>query len=395
MNKLCKFAQLVNMESHFEKVLVYGYIYRLFGGSHIFKYYLSKALIELGYETWLFGVSVPNIKSIAENFGKELLKVRVFEFPLPSIMKRSIYGRFASIQLFKFILRRLKPGIIFVDHDLYKDDGGKSSVKIIEYIHGLSEAYISSPPAVKYQQNIWAGYYKLYRVLYRGLTRKNPFEEADIILANSYYTAKLIKKFYGEEPQVLYPPVDIKHFYVCSHKAFEERRGIITLGRISEDFNYEELVKLAKFIDQPVIIIGAISDPDYYKKLKTLIKSEGVKKKIRLYVNVPHSELAELLSNAKIFVNTHRHHTFGISVVEAMASGLPVITVKGGAVYYDIIKKNTFGFSYSNLDELIDVVASLLIDEHKWTKYSKISLERAKFFSYKVFKEKVRDILKR
>jgi glycosyltransferase involved in cell wall biosynthesis len=395
MSKFDNLIQATSMKNCLETALVYGYAYRLFGGSYMFKYYLSRALIELGYETWLFGVSIPNINNIVENFGKELLKLKVFEFPLPPLIKRSIYSRFTSIWLFKFVLSKLKPNIVFVDHDLYRNSSRNLSVKIVEYMHGLSEAQISSPIAIRYRQSIWRGYYKLYQVLYRGLARKNPFNEADIVLTNSHYTAKLIKRFYGEKPRVLYPPVDVEVFRMYSHKTFEERRGIITVGRIGEDFNHEVLIKLAKFIDEPVIIVVAISDPDYYRKLKTLIKREGVEKKVRLYVSVSRSKLLELLSNAKIFVNTHPYHTFGISVVEAMASGLPVVTVRGGAVYYDIVENCKFGFSYSDLGELIHVITSLLTDEDKWAKYSKVSAERANFFSYELFKERINDILKR
>ena len=379
-----------------ERVLVYGFKYRLFGGSHIFKYYLARALLELGLETWLFGVEVPPLEDIAKNFGSELLKLNIYTFRLPSTLRHSIYGVFTSLKLFKHVINKLDPDIVFVDFDLYRKPN--KDVKIVEYIHGLSEAFMSSIPSIKYYRGIWKYYFRTYQVLYRALARRNPFDEADMVLVNSNYTAWILRKYVEiKEPKkikVLYPPVDVETFSKYAYKPFEKRNGVITLGRIGEGFKLETLVKLAKFINEPIIIVGAVSDLEYYIKLRMLIRAEGVENRILIYTNVPHIKLPELLSNAKVFINTCPFHSFGISAVEGMVAGLPLVTVKHGAVYYDIIEKGKYGLSYDDLDELVSIVSKLLEDERTWVKYSRLSIERAQYFSYKRFKEEIKSVLK-
>lgn len=378
------------------KALVYGFKYRLFGGSHIFKYYLARALLELGFETWLFGVEVPPLEDIARNFGPELLKLNIYTFRLPSIIRHSIYGVFTSLKLFEHATNRLDPDIVFIDFDLYRRPN--KDVRIVEYVHGLSEAFVSSIPSIKYYHGIWGCYFKIYQVLYRALARKNPFDEADIVLVNSNYTAWMLRKYVKiKEPKkirVLYPPVDVETFSKYAYKPFEKRNGVITLGRIGEGFKLETLVKLAKFINEPIIIVGAISDLDYYIRLRMLMRAEGVENGILIYTNVPRIKLPELLSNAKVFINTRPFHSFGISAVEGMATGLPLVTVRHGAVYYDIIEKGKYGLSYDDLNDLVSITSKLLEDERTWTKYSRLSVERAQHFSYKRFKEEIKSILK-
>jgi glycosyltransferase involved in cell wall biosynthesis len=378
------------------KALVYGFKYRLFGGSHIFKYYLARALLELGFETWLFGVEAPPLEDIARNFGSELLKLNIYTFRLPSIIRRSIYGVFTSLKLFEHAINRLDPDIVFIDFDLYRRLN--RDIRIVEYVHGLSEAFVSFIPSIKYYHGIWSYYFKIYQVLYRALARKNPFDEADMVLVNSNYTAWMLRKYVEiKEPKkirVLYPPVDVETFSKYAYKPFEKRNGVIMLGRISEGFKLETLVKLAKFINEPIIIVGAISDLEYYIKLRMLIRAEGVENKVLIYTNVPRIKLPELLSNAKVFINTYPFHSFGISAVEGMAAGLPLVTVRHGAVYYDIVEKGKYGLSYDYLDELVSIVSKLLEDERTWTKYSRLSVERAQYFSYKRFKEEIKSVLK-
>jgi glycosyltransferase involved in cell wall biosynthesis len=378
------------------RALIYGLRYRLFGGSYIFRYYLARALLELGLETWLFGVEVPSLEDIAKNFGSELLKLNIYVFRLPFIIRRSIYGVFASLKLFKYVINRLDPDIIFVDFDLYRKPN--KDVKIVEYMHGLSEAFISSILSIKYYRGIWKYYFKTYQVLYRALARKDPFDAADMVLVNSNYTARMLRKYFeikeSKKIKVLYPPVDVEAFSKYAYKPFEKRKGVITLGRIDKVFELETLVKLAKFISEPIIIVGAISDLEYYIRLRMLMKTEDVKNKILIYLNVPHTKLPGLLSNAKIFINTCPFHTFGISAVEGMAAGLPLVTVKRGAVYYDVIEKGKYGLSYDDLDELVSIVSKLLEDGRTWAKYSRLSIERAQYFSYKRFKEEIENVLK-
>jgi glycosyltransferase involved in cell wall biosynthesis len=378
------------------RALIYGLRYRLFGGSYIFRYYLARALLELGLETWLFGVEVPPLEDVAKNFGSELLKLNIYVFRLPFIIRRSIYGVFASLKLFKHVINRLDPDIVFVDFDLYRKPN--KDVKIVEYVHGLSEAFVSSIPSIKYYRGAWKHYFKTYQVLYRALARRNPFDEADMVLVNSNYTARMLRKYVEiKEPKkikVLYPPVDVEAFSKYAHKPFEKRKGVITLGRIDKVFELETLVKLAKFISEPIIIVGAISDLEYCIRLRMLMRTEDVKNKILIYLNVPHTKLPGLLSNAKIFINTCPFHTFGISAVEGMAAGLPLVTVKRGAVYYDIIEKGKYGLPYDDLDELVSIVSKLLEDERAWAKYSRLSIERAQYFSYKRFKEEIKSVLK-
>jgi glycosyltransferase involved in cell wall biosynthesis len=96
-----------------------------------------------------------------------------------------------------------------------------------------------------------------------------------------------------------------------------------------------------------------------------------------------------------VFINSSRHEHFGINVVEAMASGTPVIVHRSGGPYFDIIDRGTYGLSYSTIEELQRNIEMLIKDVNMWNKYSHLSIIRARYYDFDLFKQKLANILDR
>jgi glycosyltransferase involved in cell wall biosynthesis len=94
-----------------------------------------------------------------------------------------------------------------------------------------------------------------------------------------------------------------------------------------------------------------------------------------------------------IFINASRREHFGINVVEAMASGTPVIVHRSGGPYYDIIDRGTCGLSYSTVEELQSNIEMLIEEPNIWNRYSQLSIMRAKQYDFESFKQRLANIL--
>ncbi len=79
--------------------------------------------------------------------------------------------------------------------------------------------------------------------------------------------------------------------------------------------------------DLRLILAGAAEDPDYPALLKTFAENAGIEKQVLILPNPQEEQKRSLYQMADIFValGDNPQETFGLSVVEAMASGLPVI----------------------------------------------------------------------
>ena len=66
--------------------------------------------------------------------------------------------------------------------------------------------------------------------------------------------------------------------------------------------------------------------------LEQLSKSEGVTDRVRFLGQINHSEMPKYLKVSDIFIRPSLSEGFGISFIEAMAAGIPVIATQEGGI---------------------------------------------------------------
>ena len=142
---------------------------------------------------------------------------------------------------------------------------------------------------------------------------------ADYFISNSNYTAGRIKKIYNKESKVIYPPVDVDKFECTTNKD----NYYVSVSRLVPYKKVDLVVDtFSKMKDRKLIVIG--DGPDMNKvrsKAAANIEFLGYK---------PVEEMKHYLEKAKAFVFA-AEEDFGISVIESLACGTPVIAFnKGG-----------------------------------------------------------------
>jgi len=156
----------------------------------------------------------------------------------------------------------------------------------------------------------------------------------DLFIANSCYVAKRIKNNYGREAMVIYPPVAIDDFFVSDQR----EDYYITHCRLVPYKRVDIIIKtFAAMPDKKLIIVGEGPEKQRLERLASCnVQFRGF---------VPKKELSLLLSKAKAYVFA-AEEDFGIAVVEAQASGLPVIALsRGGAM--ETVCSGTTGLFFS------------------------------------------------
>jgi glycosyltransferase involved in cell wall biosynthesis len=146
-------------------------------------------------------------------------------------------------------------------------------------------------------------------------------KRVDHYIAISDYIAQRIKRAYGKEATVIYPPVDIDTFVPSTKK----EGYYLTASRMVPYKKVKLLVEsFSRMPDKKLIVIG--DGPDYAK-----IRSKAGKN-IELLGYQPSSVLREYMQKARAFVYA-AEEDFGIVTVEAQACGTPVIAFgKGGSL---------------------------------------------------------------
>lgn len=144
-------------------------------------------------------------------------------------------------------------------------------------------------------------------------------ERVDHFIANSDITQKRIKRFYNRDSKVIYPPIDTSKF---KNKPSED--FFLTVGRISEEKRTELIIKAFNETGHRLKIAGS-GDKRFVNRLKKMAK-----KNIEFLGYVSEGEKIDLLSRCTGFVFLAKEEDFGMTPIEAHASGKPVIGVKEG-----------------------------------------------------------------
>jgi alpha-1,2-mannosyltransferase len=159
-----------------------------------------------------------------------------------------------------------------------------------------------------------------------------------LVLTNSEYTRKAISNAFNIDAKILYPPVDVDTFRDIALKSNQREDMILVLSRIAPDKQIENAIEVARLmrgrgIRKGMIIAGNLHhfDHHYYQQLKKMIADYDLSDYVSFQTNVSFSKLVQLMQLAKVSFHPRIGEHFGISIVEAMASGLvPVVSNIGG-----------------------------------------------------------------
>lgn len=199
----------------------------------------------------------------------------------------------------------------------------------------------------------------------------------DKFVANSETVQRRIGKYYRRDSEVIYPPVDIERFAISN----DPKSYFLTGGRLVAYKRFDIVVDAFTKIGKPLKIFG--TGPE----LADLKRRAG--KNIEFVGRVSDDERARLFANAIAFINP-QEEDFGITPVESMASGRPVIAYRRGGA----------------LETVIDGVTGVLFDEQSWEELADTVLHfsdaqfdpqkiraHAEQFSTRVFRKKIYELV--
>lgn len=160
-------------------------------------------------------------------------------------------------------------------------------------------------------------------------------QRPDYIIANSTHTQAEIKKYYGRDSVVVFPPVDTDRFVrrPATHTAADEPYGFVTAGRQTPYKRIDLVVEACSRLRLPLTVIG--NGPDH-SKLTAMAGST-----VRFLTHVSDDEMAHHFNLAKAFIFPGIDD-FGIVAVEALSTGTPVIAYSAGGAL-DYIKDGVTG----------------------------------------------------
>ncbi len=234
----------------------------------------------------------------------------------------------------------------------------------VELYHGLSNELplnISSagiPSVVTIHDVIWRRLPYCYkaadRIIYDYKYGRSA-RQATRVVAVSERTKADVAEFYGVDPDridVVYQGCDASFKAPHSPEEVEKAKSdyrisgryIIQVGTIERRKNLDLTVRALAALPDDVSLVAIGRDNGWLDRVKEVAAAEGVAGRIKYLHNVPFSQIPLLNAGAAVAAYPSRYEGFGIPVIEAIESGIPVVAAKGscleeaggpGALYVD------------------------------------------------------------
>ena len=244
-------------------------------------------------------------------------------------------------------------------------------------IYDLKESHLAS------QTPLGRLRHELYNAFHKPLY-ENAIRKMDLILADSKNVQNRIQKFLGLESTVLYPPCDVDKFNWMGQEDY-----YLSTARLTSYKRVDIIIQAFIKLPQKRLIITS-TGPDE-KKLKQLAEGSA---NIQFTGDINDNELKNLIGNSIATIYIPKDEDFGISPVESMAAGKPVIGSGEGGLLETVTHGETGWLSSPNIS-VEELVQMLDAANPKLARSMRFSCEKqATGFRTELFINKIKDSLR-
>ena len=170
--------------------------------------------------------------------------------------------------------------------------------------------------------------FKYFKLLYAKKKLEGPaLKNANAVICVYDFIVPYAKKMGAKNISIIYNKVNLDKFSPNQLKEFNSSKPtILSIGRLIDQKDHSILIKSIKNLDVELMIIG--DGPNYQKNLD-LVKQLKIENKVKIIKKIPNDELNKYYVSCDIYVQPMINlGGIPMPVLEAMASGLPIIMSK-------------------------------------------------------------------
>ncbi|MCX6695643.1 MAG: glycosyltransferase [Candidatus Altiarchaeota archaeon] len=202
------------------------------------------------------------------------------------------------------------------------------------------------------------------------------------IVTNSKNTQKRIKKYYGRDSVVIHPPIDTEKYAFRKYGDFW-----LSVNRLYPEKRVElQFDVFRRLTGEKLVVVGGYNKGDHSEPYARKLL-ENKPDNVEVLGMVSDEELKDLYSRCKGLLCTAVDEDFGMTPVEAMASGKPVVAVDEGGFRESVIDGSTGRLVKADVKSLVSVVKEVGSNPQL---FKQACLARAADFDTKLFIAKMK-----
>jgi alpha-1,3-mannosyltransferase len=133
-------------------------------------------------------------------------------------------------------------------------------------------------------------------------------------------------------------------------RASRVRGRLVCVGRISQAKGIDKVIQLvaalAPEFEELELVVAGPDEGGTSKALQQESHALGLGSRVRILGELPLDELARLVASSHLFVSAAQHEGFGITTVEALSAGVPVLVTRTG-IHEQVVRPGENGWFWS------------------------------------------------
>ena len=340
------------------------------GGLHNSAIEVAKGLKRKGFDVCLYTLS----KDLPKDVGIDIKTIPIKRHFILSEKLHILNTKNYSKALNK-LLHKNEPDLIHFHSPSFISLNVDLNVPKIMTCHGVvSHEFEQAAKELPFIQKIISKFIIIYE---RGLEKKM-YNKMDKIIAVSKNIEREINSIVDKEVQIVTNGVDLRVFK--PNKKIKKVNQVIFVGKISTIKGIPYLIRAAKNIAAKVVCVGQIRRRDYYE--------DGLKNGVKFLGSLSKEELVKEYNKSKIFILPSTYEAQPLTVLEAMACGLPVVVTERAGAGIVENKRNGFVIKSGSPKEIANSVNFLLKNSGEVNKIRENNLNDIKRYKWEKIVER-------
>lgn len=186
------------------------------------------------------------------------------------------------------------------------------------------------------------------------------FTSAEKIISPSIF---LQQSIINHKIEIIPNYVDIERFKFSIRKKIEPK--LLWVRAIDLIYNPQMAISVIgelkkSYSDIKLYMVGPVKDHSHYKDLKNFIIKNNLESNIKFFGQLNKNKWSEISKECDIFINTTNYDNHPVSVIEAMALGIPIVSTNVGGIPYLLNDSNSILVDSNDINKMCDSIKTII-----------------------------------